>query len=63
MVYGYVVVYGCPEGNRLAKWYWDCEHHENGEFGSLGSRAGRWSEDNCSDDSIFRHLELAERVI
>ena len=22
VVYGYVVVYGCAEGNRLAEWYW-----------------------------------------
>ena len=29
VVSGYVVVYGCAEGNRLAKWYWDCEHHKS----------------------------------
>ena len=32
MVYGYVVVYGCAKGNRLAKWYWDCEHLKPFDF-------------------------------
>ena len=35
------------------------------DFGSPGSRTGRWSYGNCclSDDGIFRDLEFAERVI
>ena len=37
------VVHGYDEGNRLAKWYWDCEHHKSlrvnaGIRMSLGSR-------------------------
>ena len=69
VVCGYLVVYGCAEGNRLAEWYWDCEHHKclrvNAEIRSLGSGAGRWSDGKCCrcNDGIFRNLEFAERVI
>ena len=43
MVYGYVVVYGCPEGNRLAKWYWDCEIMKmvNSEVSAVVPEGGR----------------------
>ena len=42
VLYRYVVVYGCAEGNRLAEWYWDCEHHKNLRVNAEIRKSRQW---------------------